>query len=129
MRARKCWSSFHKQSSNPSTKLSEPAPSYSNARSAREIEANFDAKRRELGVAEELRAIPGLTSLMLIAFGEHGIKTIEDLAGCASDDLCGWVEYSSGSVITHEGVLRRFDVSRADCDAMILHARIKAGWI
>ena len=31
--------------------------------------------------------------------------------------------------IDNEGVLHRFNVSRAECDAMILHARIKAGWI
>jgi hypothetical protein len=94
----------------------------------KQIEANFEAKRKELGVADEL-GIPGLTTLMLVAFGEQGIKTIEDLAGCATDDLYGWVEDKSGSIIPHEGVLHRFNVSRAECDAMILHARIKAGWI
>jgi N utilization substance protein A len=107
----------------------EPAPSCPNTRSAQEIEAGFEAKRRELGVADDLKGIPGLTSLMLVAFGEHGIKTIEDLAGCATDDLFGWIEERFGSVTAHEGVLHRFNVSRAECDAMILRARIKAGWI
>ena len=107
----------------------EPAPSYPKTRLVQGIEAKLEAKRIELGVADELKGIPGLTSLMLVAFGEHGIKTIEDLADCVTDDLCGWVEDSSGSLITHEGVLHRFDVSRTECDAMILHARVKAGWI
>jgi hypothetical protein len=42
---------------------------------ADQIEASFDAKRKELGVADELRDIPGVTTLMLVAFGERGIKT------------------------------------------------------
>jgi N utilization substance protein A len=96
---------------------------------AEQIEAKFEARRKELGVADELKGIPGLTTLMLVAFGEQGIKTIEDLAGCATDDLCGWIEGTSETVTRHEGVLHRFNVSRQECDAMILHARIKAGWI
>jgi hypothetical protein len=33
---------------------------------------------------------------MLVAFGEHGIKSIEDLADCATDDLDGWNEFKDG---------------------------------
>ena len=33
-------------------------------------ETNFDAKRKELGVADELKETPGVTTLMLVAFGE-----------------------------------------------------------
>ena len=29
---------------------------------------------------------------MLVALGEDGIKTLEDLAGCATDDLLGYYE-------------------------------------
>jgi transcription termination/antitermination protein NusA len=96
-------------------------------RRAERIEVHFDAKRRELGVAGEIKDIPGITSLMLVAFGEQGIKSIEDLAGCATDDLYGWIDDETG--ITQEGILGRFKVSRSECDAIILHARIKAGWI
>jgi predicted flap endonuclease-1-like 5' DNA nuclease len=106
-----------------------PAPRDSDAHLADQIEASFDAKRKELGVADELKDIPGVTTLMLVAFGERGIKTIDDLAGCATDDLCGWIEDTSGTVTRHEGILHRFNVSRGECDAMIMFARIKAGWI
>jgi transcription termination/antitermination protein NusA len=105
------------------------APRDSDAHLADQIEASFDAKRKELGVADELKDIPGVTTLMLMAFGERGIKTIDDLAGCATDDLCGWIEDTSGTVTRHEGILHRFNVSRGECDAMIMFARIKAGWI
>src|SRR5215831_7418225 len=86
---------------------------------AEQIEAKFEAKRKELGVADELKEIPGLTTLMLVALGEQGIKTIEDLASRASDDLCGWIEDKSGTVTRYEGVLHRFSVSRKECDAMV----------
>ena len=45
-------------------------------------EAERDAKRKELGVADDLVKVPGVTTAMLVAFGENGIKTLEDLAGC-----------------------------------------------
>jgi N utilization substance protein A len=92
-------------------------------------EASFDTKRRELRVEDELRSIPGATTLMLVAFGTQDIKSIEDLAGCATDDLHGWIENKSGNVTRHAGILERFGVPRSECDAMILHACIKAGWI
>ena len=93
------------------------------------IESSFDAKRRELGVADELKTVPGVATLMLVAFGTQDIKSIEDLAGCATDDLHGWIEDKSENVIRHDGMLERFNVSRSEFEAMILHARIKAGWI
>ena len=34
-------------------------------------EANFEARRGELGVADELKDIPGITALMLVVFGEQ----------------------------------------------------------
>jgi N utilization substance protein A len=63
---------------------------------------------------------------MLVAFGQQGIKSI---AGCATDDLYGWTEDKAGDVTRHDGIPRRFEVSRSECEAMILHARVKAGWI
>ncbi|MGC1914318.1 MAG: hypothetical protein WA710_03820, partial [Pseudolabrys sp.] len=93
------------------------------------IELNFDAKRKELGVENGLKDIPGVTTRMLVAFGEHGIKSIEDLADCATDDLDGWSESKDGKTIRHKGILDRFKVSRKDCEAIIINARIKAGWI
>jgi hypothetical protein len=93
------------------------------------IELNFDAKRKELGVESGLKDIPGVTTRMLVAFGEHGIKSIEDLADCATDDLDGWSESKDGKTIRHKGILDRFKVSRKDCEAIIINARIKVGWI
>lgn len=94
-----------------------------------EIEAKLDEERRELGVSDDLRSINGLTTAMLVALGKDGVKSVEDLAGCATDDLVGWTERANGEVTRHEGALTGFDVSRAEAEEMIMAARIEAGWI
>jgi transcription termination/antitermination protein NusA len=94
-----------------------------------QIEAEYDAKRTELGVADEVREVPGVTTKMMVAFGENGIKTLEDLAGCATDDLAGWTERKDGEVVRHAGALDGFELAREECEAMIMQARVKAGWI
>jgi N utilization substance protein A len=93
------------------------------------IEAALDDKRRELGVEDALKEVPGVTTSMLVAFGENGIKSIEDLAGCATDDLVGWSERKDGESTKHAGVLDGFEVPRHEAEAIIMQARLKAGWI
>jgi N utilization substance protein A len=93
------------------------------------IEAEHDEARRKLGVADELRELPGLTTAMMVKLGEDGVKTIEDFAGYAVDDLTGWKERKDGETKLYEGVLSDFGVSRADAEQMVLTARLKAGWI
>jgi N utilization substance protein A len=95
-------------------------------------EAERDARRRELGVSDDLAKVEGVTSAMLVAFGEHGIKTLEDLADCATDDLVGWTERSKDKdvePVRHKGVLDGFEVGRKEAEELILNARVLAGWI
>ncbi|NWJ24416.1 transcription termination factor NusA [Rhizobium sp. RM] len=93
------------------------------------LEAEMDAKRKELGVLDELRQIDGLTSQMMVALGEDGIKSIEDFAGCAADDLVGWSERKDGETKKFEGIFSKLDVSRVEAENMVLQARLLAGWI
>jgi N utilization substance protein A len=93
------------------------------------VEAELDARRTELGVADELREVPGVNTKMLVAFGENDIKTVEDLAGCATDDLVGWTERKDGENVRQAGVLDNFELSREEAEALIMQARLKAGWI
>jgi N utilization substance protein A len=93
------------------------------------LEAEMDAKRRELGVEDELYKIDGLNASMLVALGQDGIKTIEDFAGCAADDLVGWTEKKNGETKRYEGLFSKLDISRTDAEAMIVQARLAAGWI
>ena len=44
-------------------------------------------KRTELGVTDEVASIEVLTPQMLVALGEKGVKTLDDLADLASDEL------------------------------------------
>jgi len=94
-----------------------------------QIEAQFDEQRKALGVADELKEIEGLSSPMLVKLGENGVKSLEDLADCASDDLVGWTERGDGGETAKSGFLSSFGVTRTQADAMILDARVRAGWI
>jgi len=73
--------------------------------------------------------VPRLSVYFALAFGESGIKTIDDLAGCATDDLVGWTEIKTPAALRHAGILDDFGVSQKDCETMIMYARVKAGWI
>ena len=46
-----------------------------------------EVRRRDLGVTDELTQVEGLTSSMHVALGENEIKTRDDLADLASDEL------------------------------------------
>lgn len=52
----------------------------------RKEEANR-AERRELGVEDALAELPHLTEAMLVTLGKAGIKTLDDLADLATDEL------------------------------------------
>jgi N utilization substance protein A len=93
------------------------------------IEAEQDERRKQLGVADALRDIDGVTTAMLVKFGENGIKSVEDLAGCATDDLVGWLERKDGESVKHPGFLDGLELSRADAEAMIMAARVAVGWV
>src|SRR5215210_251812 len=93
------------------------------------IEGELDAKRKELGVEDAVKDVPGVTTAMLVKFGEGGVKTVEDLAGCATDDLVGWTERKDGESKREPGILDGYEISREDAEAMIMQARVKAGWI
>jgi N utilization substance protein A len=95
-----------------------------------QLESELEAKRKELGVEDALKEVPGVTSKMLVKLGENEIKTVEDLAGCATDDLVGWVERKDGGEQTkHAGFLDGIEISRDEAERMIMQARVKAGWI
>jgi N utilization substance protein A len=93
------------------------------------IEAEQDARRRELGVADELREIEGVTTAMLVRFGETEVKTIEDLAGCATDDLVGWTEKKNGETVKTPGYLDGLEISREEAEAIVMRARVSVGWV
>ena len=48
---------------------------------------DLNDRRIALGVSEDVAAVEALTPAMLVALGEKGVKTLDDLADLASDEL------------------------------------------
>jgi N utilization substance protein A len=94
-----------------------------------QLEAELDARRVELGVEDAIKEVPGVTTPMLVKFGENDVKSVEDLAGCATDDLVGWSERKDGETTKHAGFLDGMEISREEAETIIMSARVKAGWI
>jgi len=91
--------------------------------------AELDAKRRELGVEDGVLEVEGVTLPVAVALGEGGIKTVEDLADLATDEIRGAFESKDGERVRVPGVLEAFNLSVEDAEALILKARVAAGWI
>jgi N utilization substance protein A len=103
------------------------------ARAVEYLEAKnkeLDDKRRELGVDDDVIDVDGVTAAMAVSLGEHDVKTLEDLAGCATDDLLGYYEQGKDKErVRVEGALEGFNLTSEDANAIIMRARVKAGWI
>ncbi len=89
----------------------------------------LDARRRELGVDDALVGLEGLDLKMLVTLGENGVKTMEDLAGCATDDLTGWTERVDGERKHYDGILETYKIAASEAEGLIMRARIAAGWV
>jgi N utilization substance protein A len=93
-------------------------------------EAELESRRKELGVADDMKDVPGINSKIMVKLGENEVKSVEDLAGCATDDLVGWTERKEGSEpVKHAGFFDGIEVSREEAESLIMQARVKAGWI
>jgi transcription termination/antitermination protein NusA len=91
--------------------------------------AELEERRKELGVRDDLANFEGLSPEMLVALGEADIKSLEDFADCATDDLTGWNERKDGQTVKHKGALSALDVSAPEAQDLILKARVALGWI
>ncbi len=92
-------------------------------------ETELQQKCDELGVSSDLAEIDGITTEIMVRLGENDVKTVDDLAGCATDDLSGWTEGKGAQAVKTAGFLDGIAISRDDAEAMIMTARVKAGWI
>jgi N utilization substance protein A len=93
------------------------------------IAAEYDAKRRELGVEDAVLEIEGVTLPMAVALGEGDVKTVENLADLVPDDLRGWFENKNGERVREPGILEAFGLEAADAEALIMRARVAMGWV
>lgn len=74
------------------------------------LQEEFDRKRQELGLSEDLMQLEGLNNDLLIKLGENGIKTRDDLADLAGDELVEIAGEESG-------------LSASEANALIMKAR------
>jgi N utilization substance protein A len=77
----------------------------------------YEERYRELGVADDLAAVDGLTPGMLVTLGENDVKTLDDFAGLAGDELVEMLAASDKGGATLE---------LEDANALIMAAR--ASW-
>jgi N utilization substance protein A len=90
----------------------------------------LDDKRKSLGVEDDVLDVPGVTPAVAVALGENEVKNVEDLAGCATDDLVGYYETNKEKErIRVPGFLEGFNLTADDANAIIMKARVKAGWV
>ncbi len=89
----------------------------------------LDARCKELGVADDLLEMEGITAAMAVKLGEADVKNVEDFAGLVSDDLRGWFETKDGERIREPGVLEDDKLSVEIANDMIMRARVIAGWV
>jgi len=88
-----------------------------------------DAARKAAGVVDDVLEIEGVTLPMTVEFGKHEIKTVEDVAGLVPDDLRGYYEMKGDEKIHEPGILESFKLNEDAATALIMQARVKAGWI
>jgi N utilization substance protein A len=90
----------------------------------------MDDKRKALGVEDAILEVEGVTAAMAVTLGEGGIKSLEDLAGAATDELLGYYETNKEKErVRVPGALEGFNLSSDDASAIIMKARVKIGWI
>ena len=78
-------------------------------------DAEMDEKRRSLGVDDVLIDVGGFTPAMMVTLGEKGVKSLEDLADLAGDEL---VEILGAEALDEE-----------TANAIVMEARRRAGWL
>lgn len=92
-------------------------------------EANSREKRIALGVDDELAQLPHLTETMLVVLGENGVKTLDDLADLATDELVARKKTRAGgkkhrnAEEEEAGILAAFDLSEEQGNEVIMAAR------
>jgi len=89
----------------------------------------LDEKRREMGVSDDILEMDGLDLKMIVTLGENDVKSVEDLAGCATDDLTGWTERVDGERKHYDGMLEKYKITAEDAEDLIMRARLQAGWV
>src|SRR5689334_14150236 len=82
-------------------------------------DSEYEERYKSLGVSDELIALEGLTPGMLVTLGENGVKTLDEFAGLAGDELLEMLAASDKG-----GAQLELD----QANALIMKAREQAHW-
>jgi N utilization substance protein A len=94
------------------------------------LAAEQDAKRKELGVDDNVMELEGMTVAFAVKFGENDVKDLEDIAGLVPDDITGWREPGpDGKPVFQEGILKKGEMRKDEAQIFIMRARVAAGWV
>ena len=86
-------------------------------------QADISQRIKDLGLADDLINLKGLTPGMLVTLGEQKILNLEDFADLASDELTGGFDVVKGEKIKIQGYLEDFALSKKEADDLIMSAR------
>ncbi|MEL6829971.1 MAG: transcription termination factor NusA [Pseudomonadota bacterium] len=90
----------------------------------------LDARRKELGVEDDVMELDGMSPGFSVKLGENDVKTVEDVAGLVPDDLTGWRENGpDGKPVWQDGILKKGEMRKDDAQLFIMKARVQVGWI
>ena len=78
---------------------------------------------KDLGLADDLINLKGLTPGMLMTLGEQKILNLTDFADLASDELTGGFDIVKGERVKIQGYLEDFALSKTEADDLIMSAR------
>jgi len=78
---------------------------------------------KDLGLADDLINLKGLTPGMLVTLGEQKILTLQDFSDLASDELTGSFDVIKGERVKIQGYLEDFALSKNEADELIMSAR------
>ena len=84
-----------------------------------EEEERLTEERRNLGVADDVAAIAGLTPQMLVTLGNAGIKSLDDLGDLATDELMD----PGNRAGEGRGILADYGLDEDQANAIIMSAR------
>jgi transcription termination/antitermination protein NusA len=84
-----------------------------------EEEERLTTARRDLGVADDLAALAGVSPAMLVTLGEAGIKTLDDLGDLATDEL----NDPGNREGEGRGILAEYNLDEDQANAIIMAAR------
>ena len=90
---------------------------------ANEKEIQNDQKLEELNVSKDLLEFNLLTKTMIVTLAENNIKTLEEFAGLATDDLLGYLEDRHDKNSRIKGILENYNLTKDEGDELIMEAR------